>query len=132
MVAVQPEGCAPIVRAYERGAERAEPWSDARTLALGLRVPAPFADTLMLESLQASRGTAVAVTEGELLDGMRDLALRTGCLACPEGGATLAALRRLRAQGVVKEDSRVVLFNTGTGLKYPEALDAAAARVGAP
>jgi threonine synthase len=128
LVAVQPEGCAPIVRAFEEGLERAPAWPDARTCALGLRVPSPFADALILRSLKASGGAAVAVSEEEILDGISDLSRRAGCLACPEGGATLAALRRLRTQGVVREASRVVLFNTGSGLKYPDALQAAQAR----
>ena len=121
MIAVQSRGCAPIVRAFERGAATAEPWVDAWTLASGLRVPSPFADGLILTTLRESRGGAVAVSEEELLDGMSELAEIEGCLACPEGGATLAALRQLRASGEVKPSDRVVLFNTGTGLVYAEA-----------
>ena len=128
LVAVQAEGCAPVVRAFERGADRAEPWADARTLASGLRVPAPFADRLILRALRESNGTALAVSEEEMLDGMLGLAAREGCLACPEGGATLAALRRLRASGEVGPQSRIVIYDTGSGLKYPEAWRAALAR----
>lgn len=128
LVAVQTRGCAPVVRAFEQGAERAEPWVEARTMASGLRVPAPFADRLILRALRESRGTAVAVGEEEMLDGMLDLAAEEGCFACPEGGATLAALRQLRASGEVGPQERVVIYDTGSGLKYPEAWRAALAR----
>ncbi len=128
LVAVQPEGCAPLVRAFADGAERTAPWPDARTAALGLRVPAPFAGALMLRAVRESGGTAVTVSEEDLLDGMRTLATEAGCLACPEGGATVAALRRLRASGEIASGARVVIFNTGSGLKYPEAWRLALAR----
>jgi threonine synthase len=128
LVAVQTRGCAPVVRAFEQGADRVEPWADAHTVASGLRVPAPFADRLILRALRESGGTAVAVSEGEMLDGMVDLASAEGCFACPEGGATLAALRRLRAGGAVGPGERVVIYDTGSGLKYPEAWRAALAR----
>jgi threonine synthase len=121
LIAVQPAGCAPVVRAFDAGAATATPWADAHTAALGLRVPAPFADTLILKSIRESGGTAVAVSEEELLDGMCELAEQSGCFACPEGGATLAALKRLRASGTVTAKDRVVIYNTGSGLKYPEA-----------
>ncbi len=128
LIAVQSKGCAPIVRAFERGAARAEPWEDAMTVASGLRVPSPFADTLILGSLRASGGTAVAVGEEDLLDGMSALAESEGCFACPEGGATVAALRQLRASGEIEAKERVVIFNTGSGLKYLEAWRLAARR----
>jgi threonine synthase len=128
LVAVQTRGCAPVVRAFEQGADRAEPWADALTVASGLRVPAPFADRLILRALRESKGAAVAVSEEEMLDGMLDLAAREGCFACPEGGATLAALRQMRASGEVGPQSRVVIYDTGSGLKYPEAWRAALAR----
>jgi len=128
LVAVQAAGCAPIVRAYDAGAATAEPFPHPATLAAGLRVPAPFADALMLRAVRESRGTAIAVAEEDLLDGMREMAESEGCFACPEGGATLAALRRLRASGEVKAGERVVIYNTGSGLKYPEAWRAALAR----
>jgi threonine synthase len=127
-VAVQTRGCAPVVRAFDQGADRTEPWTDARTVASGLRVPAPFADRLILSALRESRGAAVAVSEEEMLDSMVDLAAREGCFACPEGGATLAALRQLRASGEVGAQERVVIYDTGSGLKYPEAWRAALAR----
>jgi len=109
------------VRAFEAGADRAEPWADAWTLASGLRVPSPFADRLILRAVRESNGTAVAVSEEHMLDGMNQLALGEGCFACPEGGATLAALHQLRVSGEVKPDERVVIYNTGSGLKYLEA-----------
>ena len=128
LIAAQPEGCAPVVRAFEAGATVVAPWENARTAALGLRVPSPFADALILRSICESGGTAVAVSEEDLLDGMLDLASHEGCFACPEGGATVAALRRLRASGELKAKERVVIYNTGSGLKYPEAWRLALAR----
>ena len=120
MVAVQSEGCAPIVRAFDAGADRAEFWDDAATLAPGIRVPGPFADDLILTALRESDGVAVAVPDEEIVNGVRALATIEGIDACPEGGATLAALRRLVHDGAIDRDERVVLFNTGTGLKHPE------------
>lgn len=128
LIAVQPDGCAPVVRACDAGAATVAAWKGARTVALGLRVPAPFAGTLILSAVRESGGTAVAVSEEELLDGMSALAAESGCFACPEGGATLAALRRLRASGEVKAKERVVIYNTGSGLKYPDAWRQALAR----
>lgn len=131
LIAVQPRGCAPVVRAWESGASGIAPWEDAATLALGLRVPSPFADRLILRSIRESGGTAVAVEEDQMLQGMVDLAREAGCFACPEGGATLAALRQERAAGRIEAGARVVIFNTGSGLKYPEAWEAALALPGA-
>jgi threonine synthase len=128
LVAVQSEGCAPVVRAFGSGADRVAPWEDARTVASGLRVPSPFAGSLILRALRDSGGAATAVSEDELLDGMVALAEGEGCMACPEGGATLAALRRMRAGGQIGAGERVVIFNTGSGLKYPEAWALAEAR----
>jgi threonine synthase len=128
LIAVQPEGCAPVIRAFEEGATTVAAWEGARTVALGLRVPSPFAGALILRAVRESGGTALAVGEEELLDGMSELAADTGCLACPEGGATLAALRRLRASGEVRAKERVVIYNTGSGLKYPDAWRQALAR----
>jgi threonine synthase len=127
LVAVQTSGCAPIVRAFESGADHAEPWPDGWTRASGLRVPAPFADRLILAALRETDGLAVAVGEEEMMDGMLDLAAE-GCFACPEGGAVMAALRRLRVRGDVRPEHRVVIYNTGSGLKYLETWREAAAR----
>ncbi len=128
LVAVQVAGCAPIVRALASGADRAEPWADARTAAMGLRVPSPLADRLILRAVRETGGTAVAVAEEDMLDGMNDLAQAEGAFVCPEGGATLAALRQLRRSGEIGARERVVIFDTGSGLKYPEAWRLALAR----
>jgi threonine synthase len=128
LVAVQSTGCAPVVAAFTAGADRVSAWPDARTVASGLRVPSPFAGALILRALRDSGGTAVAVSEDDLLDGMAELAEREGCFACPEGGATIAALRALRTSGWIDPRERVVVFNTGSGLKYLEAWRLAAAR----
>ena len=122
LVSVQAEGCAPIVRAFQTGADTATPWVDATTVADGLRVPAAIGDTLVLRALRASGGRALSVTDAEMVRGMRDLASREGIGAAPEGGATLAALRRLVADGTVASTDRVVLLNTGGALKYLDVL----------
>jgi threonine synthase len=121
MIAVQAAGCAPIVRAFEAGAESAEMWTDAQTAASGLRVPRALGDFLILRALRESGGTAVAVTEAAMGDAWREMASLTGVFVAPEGAATLAALKDLLARGLVGRDERVVLFNTGSGLKYLEA-----------
>ena len=120
MVSVQAEGCAPIVRAFGAGAPRAAFFENAATLAAGLRVPGPFADQQILRALRESWGTAVAVSDTEILDAQHQMAVEEGLFAAPEGAATLAGLARLVAQGWVRPDERVVLFNTGSGLKYLE------------
>lgn len=117
-VSVQPTGCAPVVKGLETGAERTEPWPDPETRAYGLRVPAPLGGFLCLRALRESRGTAVAVTEDALQRAMAELAAQTGIDVCPEGGAAWAALDALRTSGFVKSSDRIVVFNTGTGLKY--------------
>jgi len=117
-VSVQAAGCAPVVKGLETGAERTEPWPDPETRAYGLRVPAPLGGFLCLRALRESRGTAVAVTEDALQRAMAELAAQTGIDVCPEGGAAWAALDALRAGGFVKSSDRIVVFNTGTGLKY--------------
>jgi threonine synthase len=122
MVTIQAAGCAPIVRAFETGATRAEPWQNASTLAAGLRVPSAVGDALMLRALRDSEGTAVAVSEEDILSGVQLLGQSEGIFACPEGGAAVAGLRHLIEQGWVDREERVVLFNTGSGLKYLDAL----------
>jgi len=122
MVSVQAAGCAPIVRAFESGATRAEPWPNAATMAAGLRVPSAVGDALMLRALRDSEGTAVAVSEEEILWGVKAIGQSEGLFVCPEGGAALAGLRRLVEQGWIDREERVVLFNTGSGLKYLDAL----------
>ena len=128
LVAVQVGGCAPIVRAFEAGATRAEPWVDAHTVASGLRVPSPFADSLILDAVRRTKGTAVSVSEEEMLDAMVECSTAEGVFVCPEGGATLAALHQLLRSGEVSREERIVLYDTGSGLKYPEAWRAALAR----
>ncbi len=118
MVTVQSEGCAPMVRAFHAGREFAETWQDAATLADGLRVPAAVGDFLILRALRESGGTAVAVPDEEMMDGANLIGRTQGIFPCPEGGATLAAFRHLRRQGWIADGERVVLFNTGSGLKY--------------
>ncbi len=119
MVTVQSAGCAPMVRAFHAGDEFATPWESAQTVAAGLRVPAAVGDFLILRALRESGGTAVAVPDDALVEAQMRLSRLEGVFACPEGGATLAALEVLLAQGWVSPEERVVLFNTGTGLKYP-------------
>lgn len=118
MVSVQAEGCAPVVRAFESRAERIEPWENASTLAAGLRVPAVFADRLILNILYESQGKAVSVSDEEILESQSQLAQMEGIFAAPEGAATLAGLRKLIGLDWVKPHEKVVLFNTGSGIKY--------------
>ena len=122
MVSVQATGCAPIVRAFEAGTERAEPWDDAKTVADGLRVPTAVGDFLILRALRESDGTALAVGDQEMVDGMREMGRLEGISAAPEGGATLCALRTLLERGVIAPSDSVVLFNTGGALKYLDLL----------
>jgi threonine synthase len=123
MVTVQADGCAPIVRAFELGAERATPWEHAATVADGLRVPRAIADFLVLRAIRASGGTAVAVSDVSMVEGMLEIGRLEGVSAAPEGGASLAALRVLQQSGQIKPSDTVVLFNTGGALKYLDALD---------
>ena len=118
MVAVQSDGCAPIVKAFHEGAETAEPWPDAATLAGGLRVPVAIGAHLMLTALRESNGTAVAVPDRRILEAQQRLAVREGMFVSLETAATVAALRELVKEGWVQPDERVLLFNTGSGLKY--------------
>ena len=119
MLGVQAEGCAPVVDAFVSQAAKTTPCVDAHTYASGLRVPAPFGDALILQALRESGGTAIAVSDDEMAKGQLDLARGEGVFACPEGGATLAAARKLVAAGFILPSDKLVLFNTGTGLKYP-------------
>ena len=121
MVSVQSEGCAPIPKAFEEGTEASEMWRNAHTVASGLRVPKALGDFLILAAVRESGGTALAVSDEELMRDARRIAAAEGIFAAPEGGACLSALRRLRESGDVTGDDTVVLFNTGTGAKYVEA-----------
>ncbi|WP_294335795.1 threonine synthase [uncultured Sphingomonas sp.] len=118
MYAVQAEGCAPMVRAFERGERHAERWEDAHTVAAGIRVPKAVGDFLILDAVRESKGAALAVSDDAILAAV-DEAAGDGLLLCPEGGATLAAYDRALSEGMVGRDERVVLFNCATGLKYP-------------
>ncbi|MFV2102868.1 threonine synthase [Micromonospora sp. LOL_024] len=123
LVAVQSTGCAPIVRAFAAGESRARAWADAHTTAFGINVPAPLGDELILSALRATAGTAIAVDDAEILADLRDFAAQEGLLVCPEGAACLTATRRLRAGGWIRAGERVVVLNTGAGIKYPETID---------
>jgi threonine synthase len=118
MIAVQADGCAPLVKAWNAGQTTVEMWPEAATIAAGLRVPRPYGDYLVLQILKDSGGTAIAVTDQEIRDAVRHWGKTEGIFAAPEGAASLAAYRKLTASGFVSERDKVVLFNTGTGLKY--------------
>jgi threonine synthase len=119
MVAVQANGCAPIVRAFDSGADRAERWEDASTVAAGIRVPAALGDFLILAALRESGGFAIAVDDHAILAAREEVARAEGLLLCPEGAATYAAYKAARADGRIAADESAVLFNCATGLKYP-------------
>jgi threonine synthase len=121
MIAVQAAGCAPVVEAFRRGETRCRFWEMPWTVASGLRVPKPFADFLILDALRASGGTAVAVNDGEILDAGIGLASDEGLFVAPEGAACVAALPGLLEAGFLKESERIVIYNTGAGVKYLEA-----------
>jgi threonine synthase len=120
MVVVQADGCAPIVRAFERGERHAPRWADAATVAPGLRVPAAIGDYLILDAVRAGGGTCLAVSDEELLDGSRLAARVEGLFLAPEAGAAVVAARKLRESGFLAPDDEVVIFATGSGLKHPE------------
>lgn len=122
MVSVQAAGCAPIVAAFEKGERFAEEFPGAHTAASGLRVPRAIADFIMLDLIRASGGTALSVTDEEMVEAVREMGKSTGIFAAPEGGATLAAARKLEEIGFIRANEVVVLFNTGSGIKYTEAL----------
>ncbi len=118
MVVVQAEGCSPVVKAFQSGADHANMFPNAHTVASGLRVPAAVGDFLMLNVLRESNGTAVSVTDEDLLQGVHEFSTQQGIYACPEGGAVWKACQQLAADGWLSPDERIVLFNTGAGLKY--------------
>jgi threonine synthase len=120
MVTVQAAGCAPIVRAFEEGKRFADEFPNAQTTASGLRVPRAIGDFLILDALRASGGTAIAVTDKELIDATKVIGAAEGIFCAPEGAACLPALQKLMAEASVRADERVVLFNTGSGVKYVE------------
>jgi threonine synthase len=120
MVSIQASGCAPIPKAYNEGKEESEFWEDAQTLAAGLRVPHALGDFLILRAVRESGGSAVAVDDSEILKAVGLMAQKEGIFACPEGAATLAGLTHLLNDGDIDKNERVVLFNTGSGLKYTD------------
>ncbi len=120
MYAVQAEGCAPMVKAFSEGLEEAPFWENAETHAHGLRVPSAVGDFLILRALRQSHGAGMAVSEEEILDGVRDASETDGLFVAPEGGACVAAARKLKASGHLSPDDTIVIFNTGTGYKYVE------------
>ena len=122
MFCVQAEGCAPIVEAFHKGASTATAWTDPRTIAGGLRVPSAIGDYLILSVLRESGGGALTVSDDEMLEWMRRVASAEGVFVCPEGAATAAAARELLQEGTLSRDDRVVLLNTGSGLKYLDLL----------
>jgi threonine synthase len=121
MIAVQAEGCAPMVRAWEQGKERSDFFENAETVASGLRVPKALGDFLVLRAARESGGTAIAVSDPEMIEAGVQLASDEGIFAAPEGGACVAAARKLLANGFLKPEERIVLYNTGSGVKYLEA-----------
>jgi threonine synthase len=128
MIAVQSSGCAPIVKAWDEGKAGSEMWPNASTKAAGLRVPKAYGDYLILDILRKSGGAAVAVTDEEIMDALRQWARAEGIFAAPEGAAALAAYRILRENGFFDPEDAVVLFNTGTGLKYLDTMEEAQGR----
>jgi threonine synthase len=115
---VQSAGCAPVAKAFFEGKDRTEPWPNPQTHAYGLRVPSPIGGFICVRVLRESNGTAVMVTDEDADAATKQLASRSGIDVCPEGGAAWSALQTLRASGTIRDQDRVVVFNTGTGLKY--------------
>jgi threonine synthase len=128
MICVQSSGCAPVVKAWEEGKSSSEMWTNAATLASGLRVPKPYGDYLILDILKKSKGSAVSATDEEILEAARHWAKVEGIFAAPEGAACLVAYQKLRSSGFFKREDTVVLFNTGVGMKYLDVFDAGVAR----
>jgi threonine synthase len=123
LVAVQAEGCAPIVRAFEQGASESEPFPDTRTVAFGITVPKALGDFIVLQAVRETDGIAIAVADPDLLAEQHHMAELEGVFICPEGGACLAAATQLRNSGWIRSGERVVVLNTGAGLKYPETVE---------
>lgn len=123
LIVVQAAGCAPIVRAFEEGRDAAEPWPDAHTIATGLQVPKPLGDVLTLRAVRETGGTAVAVDDPQIREGIKTMASDASILASPEGAATMAGASVLRERGDLGPNDRVVLINTGNGAKYPDVLN---------
>ncbi len=123
LVAVQAEGCSPIVRAFKAGKKESEFFENSETVAFGINVPKALGDFLVLQALYESEGCAIAVSDKEILEGIKELAETEGTFVCPEGASIYAAAKKLRSSGWIKEGESVVLLNTGAGIKYPDTLD---------
>jgi threonine synthase len=123
MVIVQASGCAPLVRAFEEERDASEFWEGAQTMAAGLRVPKALGDFLVLQAVRETEGAAVAVSDADIAEAMKLAARTDGLAMCPEGAATVAAVKQLRHSGWLQAKENVVLINTGTALKYPEVLE---------
>jgi threonine synthase len=123
MISVQAIGCAPIVKAFHEGDAFAEEFANAHTVASGLRVPKAIGDFIMLDILRKSGGTAIAVSDEDLVAGAREIGASEGIFAAPEGGALLSAMKQLLEAGEIDKNERIVLFNTGSGIKYLEAFE---------
>ncbi len=121
MIAVQAQGCAPITRAFEQKAEASEFWQDAHTVASGLRVPKALGDFLVLRAVRESGGTALSISDEEMIDAGLLMSRCEGIFPAPEGGACVAATKRLLESGFLKAEEEIVIYNTGSGLKYLEA-----------
>jgi len=122
LVAVQAEGCAPIVQAWQEGKSISEFWSNANTVAFGINVPKALGDFLVLDAIYKTHGCAVAVDDETILAEQRRIASHEGAFVCPEGAATFVAAKRLRENGWIKDGEVVIALNTGTGLKYPNTI----------
>ena len=122
LVAVQAEGCAPIVKAFNEKRADSEFFADSQTIAFGINVPKALGDFLVLDALYKTNGTAKAVSDDAILDALKELASLEGNFVCPEGAAIYAAAKQLRQEGWIKADDKVVLLNTGAGIKYPDTL----------
>jgi threonine synthase len=120
LVAVQAEGCAPIVKAWEEGKTSSEFWPDSETIAFGINVPKSLGDFLVLDALYQTNGCALAINDKALLEEQKKIASFEGVFICPEGASTFAAARRLREKGWIKDGESVVVLNTGAGIKYPD------------
>ena len=123
MFCVQAENCAPLVKAFHEGSKTASPWNDAKTMASGLRVPSAIADYLIIDILRESHGGAVTVSDEEMLAGMKTVASLEGVFMCPEGAATAVAAQKLLSDGTLSDQDRIILLNTGSGLKYLDLLE---------
>lgn len=122
MIAVQAEGCAPLVKAFQEKKDKVEEWKNAVTIASGLRVPKPFADSIVLKTLRESKGEAIAVSDQEIVSCLKELAATEGIFVCPEGASSLAGLKKLMTEKKIDKNEKVVLFNTGSALKHIESL----------